>query len=143
MIEIVPPSALFLYISPTNWVPKDMAETKFRLVTNFRWLNEVVKPEVSMFLTPAKVMTQIDPACQVFMVSDLASSYHQLKIPRNNQHLFRFFLEDGVYIYTRQPIGIINSSHCFINVVNRFLAYLEITMEATQLGRLWRDFGSY
>ena len=72
-------------------------------------------------------MTQIDPASQFFMVTHLASGYHQLKIFKEDAQLFGFLLEDGIYRYARKPISFINSGHRFVNIVTRLLVELELT----------------
>lgn len=133
VIERLPLGVVFSYISPAHWVPKDVPETKFSLMTPIRLLNEAVESEVLTFPTLASVMTQNYPAIPVFIVSDLASSNHQLKIPKRDQHLLRFLLEDREYLYARQPMGFIDSGHRFINVVNRFLAEFKITMEVNSM----------
>ena len=63
------------------------------------------------------------------MVTHLASGYHQLKISKEDAQLFGFLLEDGVYRYAKKPMSFINSGHRFVNIVNRLLVELELTME--------------
>ena len=74
-------------------------------------------------------MTQIDLASQSFIVTHLASGYHQVKIFKEDTQLFGFLLEDGVYRCARKPIIFINSGNRFINIVTRLVVELELTME--------------
>ena len=74
-------------------------------------------------------MTQIDLASQFFMVTHLASGYHQLKVSKEDTQLFGFLHKDGVYRCARKPIIFINLGHRFVNIVTRLLVELELTME--------------
>ena len=70
-------------MSPLHMVPKNRQETKFLLITVLCCLNNFVEPE--NFATPSEVMTQIKPSSRYFIVSDLASGYHQIKISSYDQ----------------------------------------------------------
>ena len=59
------------FVSPAHWVPKNKDETRFRLVTDLRNLNEAVLPDTSVFPTPARVMAQVIPNSSWFIVVDL------------------------------------------------------------------------
>ena len=72
VIERAHSEAVYSYISPAHWVSNDEGKIQFWLVTDLRRLNEAVESEAFTFPTPSKVMTQVDPASQVFIVSDLA-----------------------------------------------------------------------
>ena len=69
---------MFSYVSLAHWVLKDITQYRFRLVKDLRRLNESVLSKALTFPTPAEVMTMVDPADTVFIVSDLVSGYHQL-----------------------------------------------------------------
>ena len=64
------------FCSPAHWVPKNKEETKFRLVTDLRKLNDSVVPETSTFPTAAKVMSQVKASSKWFICIDLLSGYH-------------------------------------------------------------------
>merc|ERR1712089_58062 len=58
------------FCSPAHWVPKDKNETRFRLVTDLRKLNDSVIPETSTFPTAAKVMSQVKASSKWFICVD-------------------------------------------------------------------------
>ena len=74
-------------------------------------------------------MTHDDPASHSFIVVYLASGYHQIKIPKDDGHLYCFLMKDGVYRYGRQPIGFMNTGHRFVNKVTRLIAHIDVIME--------------
>ena len=96
------------FCSPAHWVPKNKDETRFRLVTDLRKLNEAVVPDTSVFPTPARVMAQVNPASSWFIVVDLLSGYHQVAIKEEDKHLFAFMIDEGkqggVFVYTSAPM---------------------------------------
>ena len=59
------------FVSPAHWVPKNKDETRFRLVTDLRHLNEAVLSDTSVFPTPARVMSMVKPNSSWFIVVDL------------------------------------------------------------------------
>ena len=63
-------------------------------------VKEAVEPKVSTFPTPSEVMTTGYPTSKFFIVSDLASGYHQIKIQVSDHYSFGFLLEDRVYLYS-------------------------------------------
>ena len=102
------------FVSPAHWVPKNKEETRFRLVTDLRHLNDSVVPETSVFPSPARVMSMVKPNSSWFVVVDLLSGYHQIAIKDQDKHLFAFMLDEGkqggVFVYTSAPMGFINST---------------------------------
>ena len=76
VIKKAPQGAIFLYIFPGHWVPKNKDITKFWLVTDLCRLNKAVEIGASMFPTPSEVMTQIDPSQKYSVVANLTSGYH-------------------------------------------------------------------
>ena len=118
------------FCSPAHWVPKNKDETRFRLVTDLRKLNEAVIPDTSVFPTPARVMAQVNPSSSWFIVVDLLSGYHQVAIKEEDKHLFAFMIDEGkqggVFVYTSAPMGFINSGHSFVNNLSLLLSDLDI-----------------
>ena len=94
-------------------MPKNKEETRFRLVTDLRKLNDAVIPETSVFPTAAKVMSQVKASSNWFICVDLLSGYHQVAIKDADRKYFAFMLDEGkqggCYVYTVAPIGIVNS----------------------------------
>ena len=129
MLKKTPPGAKFTYISLGHWVPKTEAESSFRLVTDFRQLNEAVEVETSTFPTQSEVMISIDPSRKFWVVADLTSVYHQIKIPPTDEHLFGVLLEYGLYVYGRKLMGFINSRHLFVNIATSLLEGTEAMIE--------------
>ena len=83
------------FCSPAHWVPKNKEETKFRLVTDLRKLNEAVIPDTSVFPTPARVMAQVNAASTWFVAIDLLSGYHQVAIKEEDKQFFAFMIDEG------------------------------------------------
>ena len=116
-------------MSPAHWVAKNKEETRFRLVTDLRHLNQAIMPETSVFPTPSRVMAQVNLSSTTYIVCDLLSGYHQVGIKEEDRHLFSFLLEQGVFNYTATPIGFTNSGHCFVNAPSILIADLDVITE--------------
>ena len=125
------------FVSPAHWVPKNKDETRFRLVTDLRHLNEAVLPDTSVFPTPARVMSMVKPNSSWFIVVNLLSGYHQVAIKDEDKHLFAFMLDEGkqggVFVYTSAPMGYINSGHAFVNNLSLLLGDLELLSEVDDI----------
>ena len=70
-------------------------------------------PLGSIFPTPNEVMQSLSSASQFFVKADLLQGYHQIALSDKSHNLFCFALEDGLYPYTRAPMGYPGSSHYF------------------------------
>ena len=105
VIERIPAKESALWISPAGFVAKDEKEEKLRLVCDLRQLNKGVKPDSSVFPTPNEIMQAISSASQYFIKVDLLQGYHQIPLSEKSKNLFCFALKDGLYRYTRAPLG--------------------------------------
>ena len=105
------------WISPAGFVAKDEKEEKLRLICDLRNLNKGVKSDCSIFPTPNEVMQSLSSASKYFIKSDMLQGYHQIALSEKSRNLFCFALEDGLYQYTRAPIGYTGSSHYFNRII--------------------------
>merc|ERR1712089_83255 len=107
------------------------------LVTDLRKLNEAVIPDTSIFPTPARVMTQVNPASTWFVAVDLLSSYHQVAKKEEDKQYFAFMIDEGkqggVFVYTVAPMGFCNSGHSFVTNLSLLLADLDVLSEVDDL----------
>merc|ERR1712089_48041 len=107
------------------------------LVTDLRKLNEVVIPDTSIFPTPARMMTQVNPASTWFVAVDLLSGYHQVAIKEEDKQYFAFMIDEGkqggVFVYTSAPMGYCNSGHSFVNNLSLLLADLDVLSEVDDI----------
>ena len=85
-------------------------------------MNQAVVPDTSVFPTPSRVMAQVNPVSNWFVVVDLLSGYHQVAIKEEDKHLFTFMIDQGIFNYTSAPMGFCNSGHQFVNNLSLLLA---------------------
>ena len=71
-------------------------------------------------------MMSIDP---FWVVADLTSGYHQIRIPPADKHLFGVLLESGLYVYRYKPMGFINRGHSCVNRATSLLEGTEVKIE--------------
>ena len=121
VIERVPPNEAAAWISPAQFIAKDTKEEKLRLVCDLRQLNKGVKPDCSVFPTPSEIMMSVNPASKYFVKLDMLQGYHQIPLSDKSKNLFVFALEDGLYQYTRAPMGYTGSSHYFNKVIQKLM----------------------
>ena len=127
MIECIPANEAAQSITPAGFVAKDKKEEKLRLVCDFRNLNKAVKSDCSIFPTPNKVMQSLKSSSKFYCKNDLLQGYHQIPISMKSQNLFCFALEDGLYRYTRAPMGYLGSSHYFNRIVQKIFEDIQDT----------------
>ena len=84
-------------------------------------MNKGVKPDCSVFPTPSEIMMSVNPASKYFVKLDLLQGYHQIPLTDKSKNLFVFALEDGLYRYTRAPMGYTGSSHYFNKVIQKLM----------------------
>merc|ERR1712112_469756 len=125
------------FCSPAHWVAKNKEETRFRLFTDLRKLNEAVIPDTSIFPTPARVMAQVNPASTWFVAVDLLSGYHQVAIKEEDKQYFAFMIDEGkqggVFVYTVAPMGFCNCGHSFVNNLSLLLSDMDVLSEVVDL----------
>ena len=121
VIEHIPPNKAAAWISPAQFIAKDTKEEKLRLVCDLCQLNKNVKPDCSVFPTPSEIMMSVNPASKYFVKLDLLQGYHQIPLTDKSKNLFVFALEDGLYRYTRAPMGYTGSSHYFNKVIQKLM----------------------
>ena len=106
-------------ISPPGFVAKDKKEDKLRLVCDLRQLNKSVKSDCLVFLTLNEVMQSLKSASKFYIKADLLQGYHQIPLAMKSRNLFCFALEEGLYHYTRAPMGYFGSSHYFNRIIQK------------------------
>ena len=79
--------------------------------------NKVVKTDSSFFPIPKKVMQSLKSSSKLFIKADVLQGFHQIELDTSCCNLFCFALEDGLYRYTRAPIGYAGSSYYFNQVI--------------------------
>merc|ERR1711895_124814 len=121
VIERVPLNEAAAWISPAQFIAKDIKEEKLRLVCDLRQLNKGVKPDCSVFPTPAEVMMSVNPASKYYVKLDMLQGYHQIPLSEKSKNLFVFALEDSLYRYTRAPMGYTGSSHYFKWIIQKIM----------------------
>ena len=111
---------------------KDEKEEKLRLICDLCNLNKGVKSDCSIFPTPNEVMQSLSSASKYFIKSDMLQGYHQIALSeKKSRNLFCFALEDGLYCYTRAPMGYTGSLYYFNRIIQKIMEdiqgiYMEI-----------------
>ena len=127
VIEHIPANEAAQWISPAGFVAKDEKEEKLCLVCDLRNLNKSVKSDCSIFPMPNKVMQSLKSSSKFFIKNDLLQGYHQIPISMKSRNFFCFALEDGLYRYTRAPMGYSGSSHYFNRIVQKIFKDIQDT----------------
>ena len=78
-------------------------------------------------------MMSIDPSHKYWVVADLQSGYHQIRIPAVDEHLFGVLLESMLYVYGHKPKGFINSRHSCIKLAIGLLEGTESKIEVDDI----------
>ena len=101
------------WISPAFFVPK--SNGKLRLVVDYKssGLNNALKRRVHPFPSADDIMKQIKPTSKWFLKADCIQGYHQVPLDEKSQQLTTFILPDGVYYFTRAPMGLNGSGDIF------------------------------
>ena len=66
-------------------------------------------------------MQSLSSTSQFFVKADLLQGYHQIALSDKSRNLFWFTLEDGLYRYTRAPMGYTGSSHYFNCIIQKIM----------------------
>merc|ERR1711867_31443 len=121
VIERIPANEAAQWISPAGFVAKDEKEEKLRLICDLRQLNKACKSDCSIFPTPNEVMQSLSSASKYYKKNNLLQGYHQISLSEKSHNLFCFALEDGLYHYTRAPMGYTSSSHYFNWIIQKIM----------------------
>ena len=100
------------WATPSLLVAKDDTQTDFRLVTDFRKLNEITVPDVYPLPRIDDILSRVRG--KKFMSTvDLTNCYWQIPISPDSRKYFTTATQKGLFRYTRMPMGARNSStHC-------------------------------
>ena len=100
---------------------KDEKKEKLALICDLRQLNKACKSDCSIFPTPSEVMQSLSSASRYYIKNNLLQGYHQIALSEKTRNLFCFALEDGLYRYTRAPMGYTGSSHYFNRMIQKIM----------------------
>ena len=100
------------WVSPAFFVPK--SNGKLRMVTDFTYINKFIKRPVHPFPSSSDIMKTVKPDSKFFLKMDATSGYFQMPLDEESQHLTRFLLPSGRYMYCRGPMGLMptNDEYC-------------------------------
>lgn len=122
---IIEPS-VSAFNNPILLVPKKSNdnEKKFRLVVDFRKLNE--KTNVDSYPIPniAEILDQLGNSIY-FSSLDLASGYHQIPMNEKDKEKTSFSTSFGKYQYVRMPFGLSNAPSTFMRYMNNIFVNLQ------------------
>ena len=121
VIECILAKEAAQWISPAGFVAKDEKEEKLRLICNLCQLNKACKTDCSIFPKPNEVMQSLSSASKYYVKANLLQGYHQIALSNKSRNLFCFALEDGLYHYTRAPMGYTSSSHYFNRIIQKIM----------------------
>merc|ERR1711867_385898 len=103
------------------FMAKDEKEEKLRLVCDLRQLNKGVRPDCSVFPMPNEIMQSLQSTSKYYIKTDLLQGYHRIALSNSSRNLFCFALEDGLYHYTRAPMGYTGSSLYFNKIIQKLM----------------------
>ncbi|KAF0721999.1 Retrovirus-related Pol polyprotein, partial [Aphis craccivora] len=106
---------------------------KFRIVVDFRALNEVTINEFHPLPNITEILDQLGQ-CQLFSVLDLSSGFYQIKLEKESRELTAFSTNQGHWHFKRMIQGMKTSPGTFQRVMNSALAVLVVSIEATYVG---------
>lgn len=106
------------YNSPLLLVPKasNTKDPKWRLVVDFRKLNQKLVPDVHPLPRIDEVLDQLGRA-KFFSVADLKSSFHQIKLDPGSRDATAFSTHKGQWRFTRVPYGLNVSANAFCRMM--------------------------
>ena len=121
VMKKLPPNHPIKYLSPLLVVPKPGKE-EVRLVANFKLLNLRLYRTRESPATKLEDFMQRTRGARFFFKMDLKHGYHQLVLDEQSQELCMVATFNGVYQYTRLPMGILSAGDEFDRVIESTLA---------------------
>ena len=121
VMKKLPPNHPIKYLSPLLVVPKPGKE-EVRLVANFKLLNLRLYRTRESPATKLADFMQKTRGARFFFKMDLKHGYHQLVLDEQSQELCLVATFNGVYQYTRLPMGVISSGDEFDRAIESTLA---------------------
>jgi len=106
---------------------------KYRFTQDLRKINEAVIPISPIVPDINSILTALPADSQWYTVVDLSSAYFSIPIHKNTQPLFAFTFQQQQYIWTRLPMGYVDSAAVYSAMVNRHLAQLSLPCNSTLL----------
>ena len=105
------------YASPVILVRKP--NNTFRLVVDFRKLNQKIKDVVFPLPLLSDVIDQIGTSKSTFFSSmDLKSGYFQIKVEEDSRHKIAFICHHGLFQFKRMVMGLSTSTATFQKLMN-------------------------
>lgn len=131
-------SVLHPTVSPWNMpiLPVKKGDTgKWRMVQDFRPINEVTVPDVRPVPDPYLALQNISPTQDWFSVTDLANAFFCIPLHVDSQPLFAFTYKGQQFTYSRLPQGYLpqGSPGIFNSILNDHLEELILPEGVTLL----------
>jgi hypothetical protein len=101
--------------------PDASGKQKFRIVVDFRALNEVTLNEFHPLPNITEILDQIGQ-CQLFNVIVLASGFYQIPLEQSSRELTAFSTNQGHWHFKHMAMGMRTSSATFQRLMNNVLA---------------------
>jgi hypothetical protein len=114
------------YNAPILIVPKkpdNMGNKRWRLVVDFRKLNDITESDAYPLPNITEILEQLGHS-KYFSVIDLATGFHQILLSEDSKP-FTAFTFEGRYQYKRLPMGLKNSPATFQRLMNHVLTGLQ------------------
>jgi len=85
---------------------------KYRLVIDYRKLNEVTIPDRNPMPDISEIISRIGKT-KYHTVLDLKSGFHQIKLKEEDVQKTSFFINNGRHVFTGLPFGLKNAPAIF------------------------------
>ncbi|CAB1350840.1 unnamed protein product [Coregonus sp. 'balchen'] len=127
-----------IYPTSSKWntpiLPVKKGDTgKWRMVQDFRPINEVTVPDVRPVPDPYLALQNISPTHDWFTVIDLANAFFCIPLHPESQPLFAFTYRGQQYTYSRLPQGYRDSPGIFNDILKNHLEELTLPEGVTLL----------
>ena len=90
---------------------------KWRVVLDFRPLNEKTIPMAYPLPNITDILYQVDNACY-FIVMDCVSGFHQINLGETDVHKTDFSTPNGHFVFVRMPFGLRNAAPEYQRAMN-------------------------